>query len=90
MAKPSAKTTTDHLEIRRWAETRGGRPATVRGTAARDEAAGLLRIAFVDDEDLQPIGWDDFFDRFDEERLAFEYGEEAAGEHRPFFRLVQR
>ena len=27
-----AKTTTDHDEIRNWAEARGGRPAVVRST----------------------------------------------------------
>lgn len=35
-----SRTTTDHDEIRRWAEERGGRPASVRGTGqSGDEAS---------------------------------------------------
>ncbi len=86
-----SRKTTDHAQIRRWAESRGGRPATVRGTQARGESAGLLRIKFSDDEDLQAIGWDDFFDTFDEERLAFLYQDETEdGSRSRFFKLVQR
>jgi hypothetical protein len=40
----SSRQTTDHDEIRRWAEERGGHPANVRGTEDRGEEAGLLRI----------------------------------------------
>jgi len=29
------KITTDHDEIRRWVEARGGKPATVKGTGGR-------------------------------------------------------
>ena len=31
-----AKVTTDHDEIRKWAEARGGRPAAVRRTHSKD------------------------------------------------------
>ena len=31
-----AKVTTDHDEIRKWAEARGGRPAAVRSTQSKD------------------------------------------------------
>lgn len=69
----SATTTTDHDEIRRWVEERGGTPARVD---APDGAGGILRIDFEepgggDDERLEPIGWDDFFATFEENRLAF-------------------
>ena len=33
----TSKTTTNHNEIRKWAEARGGRPVTVRGTGKKDE-----------------------------------------------------
>src|SRR4051794_34732042 len=46
MAESESKTTTDHDEIRRWAEERGGRPATVEGTEGGGEDAGVLRIDF--------------------------------------------
>ena len=31
-----AKVTTDHDEIRKWAEARGGHPAAVRSTPSKD------------------------------------------------------
>lgn len=40
-----AKITTNHEEIKKWAEERGGRPATIRGTGKENEP-GLLRIDF--------------------------------------------
>jgi len=91
MSKHSSHQTTDHNEIRRWAEARDGFPATVRGTAERGEEAGLLRIMFRDDEDLERIEWEDFFEKFDEEKLAFLYQEKTAdGEVSRFFKFVQR
>jgi hypothetical protein len=42
-----AKVTTNHDEIRKWAEARGGRPATVRSTQSKD-GTGIIRIEFPD------------------------------------------
>lgn len=74
---PEQRTTTDHEEIRRWAEERGGRPAAV---ASEDEkAAGDLRIdfpGFDSGEDLREITWAEFFDKFEEQNLIFMYNEE--------------
>lgn len=90
MPSHDAKTTTDHDEIRRWAEARGGRPASVRGTEA-DEDAGVLRILFRDDAALEAISWDDFFDKFEEEELAFLYQEKTSdGSQSRFFKFVNR
>ena len=36
MDMAQAKVTTDHDEIRKWAEDRGGRPAAVRSTQSKD------------------------------------------------------
>ena len=91
MSTHSSHQTTNHDEIRRWTEERDGRPATVRGTADRGEEAGLLRIMFRDDEDLEAIEWEDFFEKFDEEKLAFLYQDQTAdGEVSRFFKFVQR
>lgn len=90
-AKHESKQTTDHGKIRRWAEMRGGKPATVRGTAAEDDEAGILRIAFTDDEDLEVIEWDEFFDKFEDADLEFLYQEETSdGEPSRFFKFVAR
>ncbi len=84
--------TTDHEEIRRWVEAHGGRPATVRGTG--DDDAGVLRIDFpggAGEESLEPISWDEWFQKFEENRLAFLYQDEkASGEDSTFFKLVRR
>jgi hypothetical protein len=86
-----SRQTLDHDKIRRWAEMRGGKPATVRGTAAADDEAGILRIAFTRDEDLEEIDWDEFFDKFEDADLAFLYQEETAdGEPSRFFKFVAR
>lgn len=85
----AAKTTTDHEEIRRWVEERGGRPVSVEGTERGREHAGILRIDFPGqgvDEGLEPISWEDFFGKFEEKELAFLYQE---GESR-FFKFVRR
>lgn len=88
-----SKTTTDHETIRRWVEERGGRPATVKGTEEGDEA-GVLRIDFPgygDDEKLQPISWEEFFQKFEEKQLAFLYQEETSeGKESRFFKFIRR
>ncbi|MBM9593373.1 hypothetical protein [Roseitranquillus sediminis] len=71
-----AVTTTDHDQIRKWTEARGGYPAHVKGTGE----GGILRIEFDEsDEDLEKIEWDRFFDLFEENKLAFLYQEETKG-----------
>jgi hypothetical protein len=90
-ARHEAHQTTDHATIKRWAEQRDGRPATVEGTERGGEHAGLLRIKFQDDDGLEEISWDDFFEKFDEEKLAFLYQDRTkdGGESR-FFKFVER
>lgn len=89
--KHEAKQTVDHDEIKRWAEARGGRLATVKGTEENGEEAGILRIAFRNDESLETIEWDEFFEKFEEEGLAFLYQEQTSdGSQSRFFKLVER
>jgi transposase-like protein len=40
-----SKVTTDHDEIRRWVEERGGHPARVKDTESKN-SPGLLRIDY--------------------------------------------
>jgi hypothetical protein len=88
-----SKKTTDHDEIRRWVEERGGQPATVEGTESGNEP-GVLRIDYPgvgEDAKLKPISWDEFFEKFDEEKLAFLYQEEtSSGDESRFSKLVRR
>ena len=71
------RTTIDHETIRRWANERGGYPATVAGSHSGDDV-GVLRIGFGDEEDLERIGWEEFFEKFEEKALAMRYRDEPA------------
>jgi len=72
-----AKITTDHDIIREWAESRDGYPATVSGTSDNEEA-GVLRIAFSEDEaNMTRLSWDEFFEKFDAAGLQFLYQEKT-------------
>ena len=90
-----AKITTDHDEIRKWAEARGGRPAAVRSTYSKEDP-GIIRIEFPDapnarDENLVEISWDEFFKKFDEANLALVYEEKtASGESSYFYKIIGR
>src|SRR5690349_3795463 len=93
MPSASSRTTTDHDEIRQWAEERGGRPSCVRNTGG-DGDIGILRIDFPGysgEGSLEEISWDDWFDKFDERRLALLFQETTAGGQRSNFnKLVSR
>ena len=90
---PRAHATTDHQQIRRWVEARNGHPAIVRSTQG-DEAgsAGLLRIDFDEaEENLQETSWDEFFETFDANGLAFLYQDKtASGRKSRFNKFVSR
>ncbi len=94
MATQSSKSTTDHDTIRQWAEQRGGVPATVRETGDEEEP-GVLRIHFPersdDPERFEQISWDAFFERFEENDLAFLSQDETKdGDESYFFKFVRR
>ena len=83
--------TTDHETIRKWVEERGGKPAAVTDTVAGKEAA-IVKLMFGGDTDnLQEIGWEQFFEKFDEAKLALLYQEKTAdGQRSKFNKLVSR
>ena len=87
-----SKTTTSHEEIKNWVEERGGHPAIVKGTEKGGSA--LLRIdypGFSGEDRLEEIEWDEFFEIFDENKLAFLYQDETAdGNKSRFSKFVER
>lgn len=89
----AAQQTTDHKVIRKWVEDRGGVPTTVEGTGEGGEP-GLLRIDFpdaTDDPELKKISWEDFFEKFEESKLAFLYQEKTDdGSQSRFNKFVSR
>jgi len=86
-------TTTDHDEIRRWVEARGGQPARVKGTGAKGDP-GMLRIdfpGFSGEGRLEPISWEEFFRAFEDNELAFVYQDKKKSrETSTFSKLVRR
>lgn len=88
-----SKTTRDHDEIRKWAESRGAFPAEVASTERGGEP-GILRFEFPNapnrnDSKLKEIEWDDFFEKFDENDLELVYQEKTAdGQKSNFNKLV--
>jgi hypothetical protein len=76
-----AETTTDHETIRKWAESKGGKPAAVDRTH-RGGDVGIIRIIFPqaqqsEHDELVEITWDEFFDEFDKRNLALVYDERS-------------
>lgn len=95
MARTSAssRTLVDHDEIRQWAEERDAKPSCVKGTGG-EEDVGMIRLDFPGysgEDSLEEIGWDDWFQKFDESNLALLVQEETArGERSNFNKLVGR
>ncbi len=88
-----SKTTQDHGEIQRWAETRGAVPAEVESTEINGQT-GILRIEFpkaknANDSALKEISWEEFFEKFDASGLALVFQELTAdGEQSNFNKLI--
>jgi hypothetical protein len=88
----AANSTTDHDVIKQWAESRGGHPARVRATGDEDGKGdvGIIRIDFPGysgEGTLEEISWDEFFEKFEEKRLALLYQDD---EESRFNKLVSR
>jgi hypothetical protein len=93
MSDSTSNTTTDHDVIRKWAEERGAVPAAVEGTGDSDHEpdAGLLRLEFRDNDNLDEVDWDSFFRTFDDRKLAFLYQDRTAdGELSRFNKFISR
>jgi hypothetical protein len=87
--------TTNHDTIRDWAEARDGQPSSVkrtRGGRGKNDP-GIIRIDFPGysgEGSLEPISWDEFFEKFDDGDLVFVYQEETArGQQSNFNKFVR-
>ncbi len=84
-----SKTTTNHQQIQDWVTERGGHPARVKGTE-RQGGSGVLRIdypGYSGEESLERVTWDEFFEGFEDNKLAFLYDED---DNSRFSKLVNR
>lgn len=93
MAASQSKITLDHEEIRQWVEEHGGKPVRVKKTG-NGKDPGLLRIDFpggAGEETFERISWEDWFNKFEQNHLAFLYQQnKKSGEDSTFFKLVKR
>jgi len=91
-AATKSKVTTQHPEIRRWAEERSGKPIAVR--PQNGNHSRVVGIKFPGSEANpagKEIGWDEWFEKFDAAKLAFLYQEQTAdGEDSNFHEIVTR
>lgn len=76
-----SETTTNHDEIRKWVEAKGGKPAAVGRTHQKGDV-GIIRIMFPDNpqsehDALTEISWDEFFKEFEKRKLALVYEEDS-------------
>jgi hypothetical protein len=92
-SQASSHTTTDHAEIQRWVSERGGHPARVKGTET-SRTSGVLRIdypGFSGEERLEEISWEEFFEGFEKNKLAFLCQDKTSdGKLSRFSKLVDR
>jgi len=91
----SAEPVTDHDFIRNWVEERGGWPARVKGTGRSKDDTGMIRIdfpGFSGSDSLERIEWDEWFEQFDSNELAFLHRDmrHSDGELDRFNKLVRR
>ncbi len=88
-----AKTTTDHAQVKQWVEERGGHPARIKGTDEKG-SSGVLVIDYPDysrTQTLETISWQEFFEGFEENKLAFLYQDETnAGDDSRLSKLINR
>ena len=89
----TAKVTTDHKQIRKWVESRGGHPAAVKRTDQGDQL-GILRVDFPGgsgEDSLERVEWERWFETFEQKGLAFLYQDTLAdGSESRFNKLVSR
>lgn len=91
MSHTSIKYTTDHETIRTWIEKRAGHPIGFTGLKTlRITLPGRYPSRHAYDGSKR-ISWDEFFNKFEMQELAFLYQEETlTGDESNFFRFVNR
>jgi hypothetical protein len=87
-------TTVDHARIRDWVKSRKGHPAMAHTQTIMGPASKLLRIDFAGwptDPCFHSISWEEFFESFENAKLAFVYrGMKESGEPSHFCEFTAR
>lgn len=84
-----SRKSTNHDEIKKWAEDHGGVPSIIKGTENDGGGEGVLRIHFPeksnDNDTFEEVSWDEFFKEFENSKLALLHDPEGN-----FNKLVNR
>ena len=87
-----ARVTTDHNKSQSWAEERDGYPARVKSTDGK--TGGIIRIdyeGYSGEDTLERITWDEWFNSFEKNKLAFLYQDQVKGGGKSrFSKLIDR
>lgn len=85
------ETTTDHETVREWVESRGSTAAQVLEPSGDDPGTLAIVPEDAEDDSVEKISWDDFFEIFEDEELAFVYQEDKDDpEEQWFCKFVDR
>lgn len=91
------KVTTDHDEIKNWAEKHKAVPALIDDVDAGADKVGI-RLDFpgdydekyLDEEDTHDIDWESFFKVFEEQELAFIYDNKLQSDPSWGYKFIKR
>lgn len=82
----------DNDEVRTWVEDHGGVPVVLKGVVeGGEESPDMLHLAFGKiSPDMEEMDWEEFAERFENEKLALAYDEDREDEIPPNFELIDR
>ena len=83
-----SQTTIDHDKIRKWTESKGGKPTAFARTHAEDGDVGLIRLMFpkskqAEHANLGAMSRDEFFAKFEQGSLALVYEDSSLRARNP-------
>jgi hypothetical protein len=80
--------TTDHQRIRSWVKSHRGKPAQV---LSEPKSLYIRFPSHPNDDSVQTISWDDFFDKFEADQLAMQFvSDPSSGQGSPPVTFVHR
>lgn len=93
MSQPQGtKVTYDHKLIQDWVESRKGKPAKMKDEEI-EEPVDELKVKFPNERtrNITLISWEEFFNEFDQEHLAFQFREKTPeGDESKFYKVIYR
>lgn len=82
--------TTEHDVIKEWAQHRDATPAMVAETEHDEYSALRFDFPGFEEERLEPVRWQEWQSRFDEQELEFVYQEHRSDEEVSYFYRLRK